>query len=223
MILNKIQISAKHLYIKTINLTIVKQLVNIMEQNTEHVQITKETTIGEIVEKYPQVVETLMSFGVHCVGCHVSPFESLEMGFKGQGLDDATIEEAVKKLNEEIENSPKQEESKEIDIKNPKINVTENAAKKIKTLIMQEKKKALRISVLPGGCSGYQYGMELDDNSTENDIVVEQRGIKIFIDKESIKKLNGSNVDYIDSLQGAGFKIDNPVATKTCGCGNSFG
>ena len=195
-----------------------------MEQNTNQVgKITKDTTIGEIVEKYPQVVETLMSFGVHCVGCHVSPFESLEMGFKGHGLDDATIEEAVKKLNEEIENSPKQEESKEIDIKNPKINVTENAAKKIKALIKQEKKTGLRISVLPGGCSGYQYGMELDDNSTENDIVVEQRGIKIFIDKESIKKLNGSNVDYIDSLQGAGFKIDNPVATKTCGCGNSFG
>ena len=90
-------------------------------------------------------------------------------------------------------------------------------------LIKQEKKAGLRISVLPGGCSGYQYGMELDDNSTEDDIVVEQGGIKIFIDKESIKKLNGSNVDYIDSLQGAGFKIDNPNATKTCGCGNSFG
>lgn len=195
-----------------------------MEQ--EQVQkITKDTTIGEIVEKYPQVVETLMSFGVHCVGCHVSPFESLEMGFKGHGLDDATIEEAVKKLNEVIEQSPAEQiiENEEITLDNAKINVTDKAAKKIKALIMQEKKKALRISVLPGGCSGFQYGMELDDNSTENDIVVEQRGIKIFIDKESIKKLNGSNVDYIDSLQGAGFKIDNPSATKTCGCGSSFG
>ena len=53
-------------------------------------KITKETTIGEIVEKYPQVVETLMSFGVHCVGCHVSPFESLEGGFKGHGMGDST-------------------------------------------------------------------------------------------------------------------------------------
>ena len=188
-------------------------------------KITKETTIGEIVEKYPQVVETLMSFGVHCVGCHVSPFESLEGGFKGHGMDDATIEEAVKKLNEVVEQSPAEQmqESEEINLDNAKINVTDKAAKKIKALIMQEKKTALRISVLPGGCSGYQYGMELDDNSTENDIIVEQRGIKIFIDKESIKKLNGSKVDYIDSLQGAGFKIDNPVATKTCGCGSSFG
>ena len=197
-----------------------------MEQNTEEIQkITKETTIGEIVEKYPQVVETLMSFGVHCVGCHVSPFESLEGGFKGHGMDDDTIKEAVKKLNEIIEQSPAEQiiENEEITLDNAKINVTNKAAEKIKALIKQEKKQALRISVMPGGCSGYQYGMELDDKSTNNDIVVEQRGIKIFIDKESIKKLNGSNIDYVDSLQGAGFKIDNPVATKTCGCGSSFG
>ena len=187
-------------------------------------KITKETTIGEIVEKYPQAVETLMSFGVHCIGCHVSPFESLEMGFKGHGLDDATIEEAVKKLNEIIENSPVQEKD-DVDItqENAKITVTKKAAEKIKALIKQEKKKALRISVLPGGCSGYQYGMELDDKAAADDITVEEQGIKIFIDKESMKKLNGSNVDYIDSLQGAGFKINNPKATKTCGCGNSFG
>ena len=187
-------------------------------------KITKETTIGEIVEKYPQAVETLMSFGVHCIGCHVSPFESLEMGFKGHGLDDATIEEAVKKLNEIIENSPVQEkDDADITPENAKITVTKKAAEKIKALIKQEKKKALRISVLPGGCSGYQYGMELDDKAAADDITVEEQGIKIFIDKESMKKLNGSNVDYIDSLQGAGFKINNPKATKTCGCGNSFG
>ena len=195
-----------------------------MEQNTEHVQITKETTMGEIVEKYPQAVETLMSFGVHCIGCHVSPFESLEMGFKGHGLDDATIEEAVKKLNEVIENNPVQEKD-DVDVtqENAKITVTKKAAEKIKALIKQEKKRALRISVMPGGCSGYQYGMELDDKAAADDITIEEQGIRIFIDKESIKKLNGSNVDYIDSLQGAGFKIDNPKATKTCGCGNSFG
>ena len=195
-----------------------------MEQNTERMQITKETTIGEIVEKYPQAVETLMSFGVHCIGCHVSPFESLEMGFKGHGLDDATIEEAVKKLNEVIENNPVQEKD-DVDVtqENAKITVTKKAAEKIKALIKQEKKRALRISVMPGGCSGYQYGMELDDKAAADDITIEEQGIRIFIDKESIKKLNGSNVDYIDSLQGAGFKIDNPKATQTCGCGNSFG
>jgi len=194
-----------------------------MEQ--EQIQkITKDTTIGEIVDKYPQVVDTLTSFGVHCVGCHVSPFESLEMGFKGHGMDDAKIQEAVIKLNEVINKNPveiKKEEPK--DISNATLNVTDKAAEKIKALIEQEKKQALRISVKPGGCSGFEYGMELDDKTTDDDIVIEQKGIKIFVDKESMQKLDGVNVDYVDSLQGAGFKISNPNASKTCGCGSSFG
>ncbi len=193
--------------------------------NQQQIQkITKDTTIGEIVEKYPETIETLMSFGVHCIGCHVSPFESLEMGFKSHGLGDATIEEAVKKLNETIENSPAPEkDDADITPENTKITVTKKAAEKIKALIKQEKKKALRISVLRGGCAGYRYGMELEDSSTDDDVVFEEKGIKIFVDKKSMQKLNGSNVDYVDSLQGAGFKIDNPSATKSCGCGNSFG
>ena len=196
-----------------------------MEQKTEQIQkITKDTTIGEIVEKYPQVVDTLTSFGVHCVGCHVSPFESLEMGFKGHGLDDAKIVEAVNKLNEVIEKNPvKQEQKEEVDLSSATLTVTDKAAEKIKSLIEQEKKQALRISVKPGGCSGFEYGMELDDKTTENDIVIEQKGIKIFVDKESMQKLNGVDVDYIESLQGAGFKISNPQAKSTCGCGSSFG
>jgi len=194
-----------------------------MEQ--EQIQkITKDTTIGEIVDKYPQVVDTLTSFGVHCVGCHVSPFESLEMGFKGHGLDDAKIVEAVNKLNEVIENNPvKQEQKEEIDVSNATLTVTDKAAEKIKALIEQEKKQALRISVKTGGCSGFEYGMELDDKTTDNDIVIEEKGVKIFVDKESMQKLNGVNVDYVDSLQGAGFKISNPQAKSTCGCGSSFG
>ena len=196
-----------------------------MEQKTEQIQkITKDTTIGEIVEKYPQVVDTLTSFGVHCVGCHVSPFESLEMGFKGHGLDDAKIVEAVNKLNEVIEKNPvKQEQKEEVDLSSATLTVTDKAAEKIKSLIEQEKKQALRISVKPGGCSGFEYGMELDDKTTDNDIVIEQKGIKIFVDKESMQKLNGVDVDYIESLQGAGFKISNPQAKSTCGCGSSFG
>jgi iron-sulfur cluster assembly accessory protein len=195
-----------------------------MEQ--EQVQkITKDTTIGEIVEKYPQVVEALMSYGVHCVGCHVSGVESLEMGFKGHGMDDATIADAVKKLNGIIEENPSEQQKEEVEaeINDPKLNVTDSAAEKIKGLIAQEKKLGLRITVLPGGCAGYKYGMELEDKSVEDDIVFEEKGIKIIVDKKSMQTLNGSNVDYVDSLQGAGFKIENPNATKSCGCGNSFG
>ncbi len=70
-------------------------------------KITKDALIGEVVEKYPQTIETLMQFGLHCIGCHVSAFESIEMGFRAHGMDDNQIEEAVKKLNEIISKKSK--------------------------------------------------------------------------------------------------------------------
>ena len=195
-----------------------------MEQKS--ILITKETTIGEIVDKHPEAVETLMDFGVHCVGCHVSPFESLEDGFKGHGMSDDDVEKAVIKLNEVIKKngSKKIHAHQEVfEYDKAKLTLTDNAAKKLKELLKQEKKEDLRISVLRGGCSGHQYGMELDDKATEEDIVINDKGVKVFVDKASIMMLDGSNVDFIDSLQGAGFKISNPHAKSSCGCGNSFG
>jgi len=199
-----------------------------MEQKTEQIgKISKDTTIGDIVDKHPEVIDTLTSFGVHCVGCHVSPFESLEMGFKGHGMSDQQVEEAVIKLNEVIEHSKPSKtvevKKEEFDFSKAKINVTDKAAEKIKEFLKQEKKQALRISVVPGGCSGFQYGMELDDKLTDDDIIIEEKGIQLFVDKSSMAKLDGSSVDFIDGLQGAGFKINNPVATSSCGCGSSFG
>src|SRR3989338_5039612 len=117
-----------------------------MEQKTEQMHITKDTTIGEIVDKHPEVVETLMSYGVHCVGCHVSPFESLEMGFKGHGMSDEDVESAVAKLNDVIENN--KNGAKEID---DKIHLTRNAAEKIKSLTKNVNKTGLRIHIEKGG------------------------------------------------------------------------
>lgn len=192
-----------------------------MEQTMQ--LITKETIIGDIVENYPETIEPLMEMGVHCVGCHVSPYETLEGGFKGHGMTDEEINKALKKLNGVIKNNPNNKSQKEeFDFSNARLNVTDKAARKIKELIKQEKKKGLRISVVPGGCSGFKYGMELSDDASENDVIIEEKGIKIFLDKPSMAKLDGSNVDFVDSLQGAGFKIENPKATKSCGCGNSF-
>ncbi|MBI2208443.1 iron-sulfur cluster assembly accessory protein [Candidatus Woesearchaeota archaeon] len=192
-----------------------------MEQKS--LLITKDTIIGDIVENYPETIEPLMEMGVHCVGCHVSPYESLEAGFKGHGMSDEEIDEALKKLNQAIKNNSNNKTQKEeFDFSKAKLNVTDKAARKIKELIKQEKKKGLRISVVPGGCSGFKYGMELSDDELEEDVVIEEKGIKIFLDKASMAKLDGSNVDFVDSLQGAGFKIENPNATKSCGCGNSF-
>src|SRR3989344_2659352 len=191
---------------------------NFVKEKVEHNGgITKDTLIGDIVENHPEVVETLMGFGVHCVGCHVSPFESLEMGFKGHGMSDDDVNEAIAALNEVIEKSKNHNESAD-----ETIHLTRNAAEKIKSLTKKGNKSGLRIHIEKGGCSGYTYEMEVAEKKN-GDFAFNEHGVNIFIDKESFDKLKGSYVDYLDSLQGAGFKIKNPNATQTCGCGESFG
>jgi len=104
------------------------------------------------------------------------------------------------------------------------VEVTERAVNKVKSLLEAEKKAGfgLRIAVQGGGCSGFQYGLTYEDTAKADDEVLEFNGLKVFIDKMSLPYLNGTTVDYVDSLQGSGFKISNPNATGSCGCGESF-
>jgi iron-sulfur cluster assembly protein len=105
------------------------------------------------------------------------------------------------------------------------ITVTEAAAVKIQQLMTKEGVKdanaGLRITVAPGGCAGYMYEMRFDQASPKADEVVHQNGVTIITDKTSAQFLKGSIVDYIESLQGAGFKIDNPNVQHSCHCGKS--
>ena len=105
------------------------------------------------------------------------------------------------------------------------VTLTPTAASKVKEYMDSEKKSghALRIMVVPGGCAGYQYGLDFDDKHTGDDVVIEQHGVKVVVDKKSAGHLIGTTIDFVDSLQGSGFKISNPNAQSTCGCGNSFG
>lgn len=80
----------------------------------------------------------------------------------------------------------------------------------------------LRISVQGGGCSGFQYGMSLEEAADIADTVVEYGDVKVFVDPQSAPLLQGVKLDFIDSIEGSGFKFENPNATKSCGCGNSF-
>jgi iron-sulfur cluster assembly accessory protein len=81
---------------------------------------------------------------------------------------------------------------------------------------------ALRVFVSGGGCSGFQYGMALEGNIRPTDLSWEYEGVKVVVDEISINYLRGSTVDYVDDLMGSGFKIENPNAVSTCGCGSSF-
>lgn len=105
------------------------------------------------------------------------------------------------------------------------ITLTDRAATELKDLIATENKPnaALRVWVSGGGCSGLSYGMALDDNPPEaDDQVFEGNGLKVFIDSLSLNYMSGSSVDYVDDPMGGGFKIENPNAVSSCGCGNSF-
>ncbi len=105
------------------------------------------------------------------------------------------------------------------------ITLTDRAASELTELITSQDKagSALRVWVAGGGCSGLQYGMALDDNSPEDgDQVFENQGLKIYVDELSLNYMQGAQVDYVDDVLGGGFKIENPNATSSCGCGNSF-
>ena len=103
------------------------------------------------------------------------------------------------------------------------LSITPTAAEKVRELLEQENDPtlALRIFVAGGGCSGLQYGMTLDEEQ-DGDTLIEQSGIKVLVDEMSLGYINGSQVDYVDSLMGAGFTVNNPNAVSSCGCGHSF-
>lgn len=104
------------------------------------------------------------------------------------------------------------------------ITLTQAAAQAVKDLLEKRNLQgyALRVFVSGGGCSGFQYGMALEDHIRETDFLDEQFGVRVVVDEISINYLAGATIDYVDELMGSGFKIENPNAVATCGCGSSF-
>ena len=174
--------------------------------------ITKDMTIGELVQQYPSVVEILTDEGVSCVGCGAAYFETIEEGLSSHGRSEEEVTAIVEKLNSAIP----QEKGDD------NLTITENAAQKAKEILAKKNTQAIRIGVSSGGCAGSEYHFSFENTKNENDAVVEVDGVKFFVDNASLEKLKGAKVDYVDSLTSAGFKITNPNARKTCGCGQSF-
>lgn len=105
----------------------------------------------------------------------------------------------------------------------PNVTVTERAAQRIAAIVAAETGKSmLRVSVEGGGCSGFQYQFDLVDSTAPDDVVIERAGARILIDPVSLEYLAGSEIDFVDELIGASFKIQNPNAVSSCGCGTSF-
>lgn len=112
----------------------------------------------------------------------------------------------------------------EVQVAAAPIDVTDSAASKVKQLLIEEGNPnlKLRVYVSGGGCSGFQYGFKFDEEVLDGDTDIEKNGVSVVVDPMSFQYLAGSEVDFIDDLEGARFVIRNPNATTTCGCGASF-
>jgi iron-sulfur cluster assembly accessory protein len=105
----------------------------------------------------------------------------------------------------------------------PEITLTERAAHRIKEIMAAEPEGSmLRISVNGGGCSGFQYAFDIERGRQDEDLVIERDGAAVLVDQVSLQYMDGSVIDFVDDLIGQSFKIENPHATASCGCGTSF-
>ncbi|MDP3727834.1 MAG: iron-sulfur cluster assembly accessory protein [bacterium] len=176
-------------------------------------KIKADMTISEVVRLYPQCIEIMLSYGLHCVGCGANTMETLEQGSIGHGMPDDVFEEMLEHLNGAV-----------VDTDGKTLTITSKAAEKVAELLKKNNKEmyGLRIQVITGGCAGKEYKFSFEEAPQEGDEVIVVEHVKVFVDKESGHYLKGSLVDYIETLQESGFRVSNPNASSGCGCGKSF-
>lgn len=179
-------------------------------------KIVRTMTIEEIFQKFSsrsqKLAQEMNRIGLQCVGCGAATWETLEAGMYGHGFSDTDIDTLIVKLNNILE-EPLSKEA---------IVLTEPAALYIQKILKEEGKEGwgLRFGDRPGGCSGYEYVLDFSEKPLENDEVFHSYGIDIHVNKARVPFLIGCEIDYVEGLQ-SGFKISNPNARGSCGCGNS--
>ncbi len=189
--------------------------------------LTKQTVIGEVIEKYPAVAEVLSEAGLGCMDCSANMEETIEAGLLGHGLTGADVDAFLNNVNgriAELEKAGAFAENSHSE-KN-EIEITQPAIEKAKELMKKQNlngEHALRIKAMPGGCAGFKYGMAFDKFSPDGgDIILEKNGLKILLDTKSAERLGGTTIDFVEDLEGSRFVFNNPNAKATCGCGKSF-
>lgn len=203
-------------------------------QKNKSRNITQDTLIGDLVQQFPEAIEPLLAEGVHCIGCGASYFETVEQGLMGHGRSSEEVDVVINKLNKAVEQAQEeashdgqsaQQGNNSLTITTNFLTITGKAAEKVKGLISKEGDGVLgiRIAVIPGGCAGFEYEFSFEKQKQKDDIVIEEDGVKFFVDAASMGMLKGAKIDYIENLQASGFKITNPNAKASCGCGHSFG
>ncbi len=179
--------------------------------------INKDMTIEEILTTFPQrsqrLAQEMMNAGLNCVGCGAAVWETLEAGMLGHGFNDQDLDKLLKKLNAIL--------AQEMDLST--ITLTSKAAQKFRDILEEEGKEkwGLRFGDRAGGCSGFEYELDFSEKPTPQDETFISEGIEIHVHKSAVERLKGCVIDFVDGLQGSGFKIMNPNAKGSCGCGKS--
>lgn len=187
------------------------------ESKSDNIVIHRQMTIEQILSLFPfkaqKLAQEITRAGLHCVGCHAATWETLEAGMLGHGMGEDQINTLVERLNALL-----QEETDR-----STISITERAAKKYLDILQEDGKPGwgIRFEERMAGCSGFEYVLDFSEKAEENDEVFVSNGIEIHVEKNMVPRLLGSEIDYVDGLQGAGFKISNPNVRSSCGCGSS--
>ena len=179
--------------------------------------IHKDMTVGEAVEKYPQVAEIFTRYGLHCVGCGAAYYETIEEGTLGHGMPQETMKAMLEEANKFVQES-------QVEANPDGLTLTPSAISRVKTMMQKQgmQGKYFRIGVTSGGCSGKSYSSKFDATCNTEDQVQEMDGVKVIITKSALQDLQGSTIDFVETIDSSSFKIRNPNAKRTCGCGSSF-
>jgi iron-sulfur cluster assembly accessory protein len=178
-----------------------------------HRQMTIEEILSDFPEKSQKLAQEITNTGLHCVGCSASTWETLEAGMLGHGYEEGEIDRLVERLNAILDEP--------MDLQS--ITLTKRAADKYLAILEEDGRAGygLRFGDRPGGCSGFEYVLDYSEKAQEDDIVFSHHGVEVHVNRNALNRLLGSEIDYIDGLNGSGFKISNPNAKGACGCGKS--
>lgn len=188
-----------------------------MTSKTKEQSISRQMTIEEIFSRFPQkaqkLAQEITNAGLHCVGCQAATWETLEAGMLGHGFSEGEIDHLVERLNAILE--------EKIDLST--ITMTKKAAEKYREILKEEGKEGwgLRFGDRAAGCSGFEYVLDYSKEAKKEDKVFISEGIEIHVHEKMVARLLGSEIDYLEGLNHAGFKITNPNVKASCGCGNS--
>lgn len=188
-----------------------------MNESTKPLFVSPDMTIEEIFENFPEkaqkLAQEMSNAGLHCVGCSAATWETLEVGMLSHGKNPEEVVSLVDRLNKILKEK----------MDTNTITITKRAAQKYREILKEEGKEnwGIRFTETAGGCGGYEYILDYSEKAKEHDQSFISEGIEIHIPESLVFRLLGSEIDYVEGLNGAGFKVSNPNVKSSCHCGSS--